>query len=84
MIFVEIVFVGSNIERNSALDIQKAERSLTTITEANSPALTLVRLINDMAGVQLEVEGTSNRISGFLFDMNRFFQRLLSRFVREH
>jgi len=67
-----------------ARDLSVLERGLTRLTDFNASALTLVRLLHDMMGVDLQDSKTSQAMSGFLFDMNRFFQRLLSRFLREH
>jgi 5-methylcytosine-specific restriction enzyme subunit McrC len=68
----------------SADHLDRAERALTRLTAAYAPALTLIRLL--LAGRGLELESTKAPVSlaGFLFDMNVFFQRLLSRFLHEH
>jgi 5-methylcytosine-specific restriction enzyme subunit McrC len=65
-------------------DIEKAERGLTRLTAANAAALTIIRLLSNMLGVAFEQVGDSARMRGFLFDMNVFFQRLLSRFFHEN
>jgi 5-methylcytosine-specific restriction enzyme subunit McrC len=65
-------------------DIDRAERGLTRLTAANAPALSIIRLLHDMLGLGFEHEGELNRTPGFLFDMNRFFQHLLSRFLHEN
>jgi 5-methylcytosine-specific restriction enzyme subunit McrC len=65
-------------------DIDRAERGLTRLTAANAPALSIIRLLHGMLGLGFEREGALSRIPGFLFDMNRFFQRLLSRFLHEN
>jgi 5-methylcytosine-specific restriction enzyme subunit McrC len=63
--------------------IAKAERSTTRLTDAYRPALTLIRLLLDSQGIDV---ATGNRVTarGFLFDMNTFYQRLLSRFLSEN
>ena len=73
-----------DVERRPRLlgdDIDRAERGLTRLTAANAAALSIIRLLHEMLGLGFEREGTPSRIPGFLFDMNRFFQRLLSRFL---
>jgi 5-methylcytosine-specific restriction enzyme subunit McrC len=64
--------------------IEKAERSLTRLTAANAAALRIIRLLFNMLGVAFEERGNSIPMPGFLFDMNVFFQRLLSRFFQEN
>ena len=69
--------------RISAIDA--AERNLTRLTAAYAPALTIIRLLKEMLGVALECGGgQTTPMPGFLFDMNIFFQRLLSRFLHEN
>ncbi len=75
------------VERKTRLfkyDIDRAERGLTRLTAANAPALSIVRLLHGMLGLGFEPEDALNRTPGFLFDMNRFFQRLLSRFLHDN
>ncbi|CAG9238175.1 conserved hypothetical protein [Paraburkholderia tropica] len=65
-------------------DIARAEQALTRLTEASQSALTLIRLLLEMQGVVLEHADGQSKTPGFLFDMNRFFEQLLSRFLGEH
>ena len=65
-------------------DIDRAERELTRLTQANVPALTIIRLLKSTYGIAFGQGGESIRMPGFLFDMNKFFQLLLSRFLREN
>jgi 5-methylcytosine-specific restriction enzyme subunit McrC len=76
-----------DVERKTRLlgdDIDHAERSLTRLTAANAPALSIIRLLHGMLGLGFEPESAQSRTPGFLFDMNRFFQRLLSRFLHDN
>jgi len=63
---------------------EKATRELTRLTEAARPALTLIRLLQDNMGIAFNSGNQPSRMPGFLFDMNVFFQRLLSRFLHDH
>lgn len=62
--------------------LDDATRHLTRQTHAYLPALTLLRLLLRGHGGTL-LPGTSP-LPGFLFDMNRFFQALLARLMRDH
>ena len=65
-------------------DIDAADRSLTRLTAAYKPSLVLVRLLHEMSGSDVIGSRPLNRLSPYLFDMNKFYQRLLSRFLREN
>lgn len=58
-----------------------ARRSLNRLTAAYEPAFDLIGLL--LAGTGLSLENTAQRtaLPGFLFDMNRFFEALLTRFL---
>jgi 5-methylcytosine-specific restriction enzyme subunit McrC len=51
---------------------------------AYHPCLRIARLLLEGAGTSLETGDAVVPLPGFLFDMNRFFQTLLSRFLSEH
>jgi 5-methylcytosine-specific restriction enzyme subunit McrC len=65
-------------------EVERAEAGLNRLTERYRPALALIRLICGADGVSLEPTPKAVTVAGFLFDMNRFFQRLLSRFLQEN
>lgn len=53
------------------------------LTRAYVPALELVHLLADSSGIGLDRREQATSLPGFLFDMNHFFQRLLSRFLHD-
>lgn len=68
----------------TAETLAAANRNLNRLTKAYRPALALIALLAQGNGLTHQLEEQSARAQGFLFDMNRFFQVLLSRFLREH
>lgn len=46
--------------------------------------MSIIRLLIEAQGVAFEGEAITNRLPGFMFDMNAFFQELLYRFLREN
>jgi 5-methylcytosine-specific restriction enzyme subunit McrC len=58
--------------------------ALNRLTAHYRPALSIVRLLFESQGVVLEHGESGVKLPGFLFDMNRFFQALVSRFLLDH
>lgn len=61
-----------------------AQISLDRRTRAYRSALRIIALLLRNEGISLEGETDRVRLPGFLFDMNRFFQALISRFLHDH
>lgn len=63
--------------------LSRAKRELNRLTSAYEPAIRLTELIYSCAAVSLDGSATTP-LPGFLFDMNRFFQTLMGRFLSDH
>lgn len=82
-----LVSAFGEVERKAKIeiaDINRADRGLNRMTSANAPALTIIRLLFDMLGLAFDQSEELLPSPGFLFDMNRFFQRLVSRFLHDN
>ncbi|HEX2950259.1 MAG TPA: restriction endonuclease, partial [Armatimonadota bacterium] len=64
--------------------LQSVMRSSTRLTRAYEPALRIISLLMNGMGIPLDDTSPALMLDGFLFDMNRFYQALLTRFLREH
>ncbi|MCA9040707.1 MAG: hypothetical protein KDA65_10200 [Planctomycetaceae bacterium] len=73
----------SAVSLNAAL-LDRAEHQLNRMTTAYSAAITIIRTLYCSQGVLLEGMHSPTPLPGFLFDMNAFFQALLSRFLRDY
>ena len=73
----------SSIELNRAA-FARLEAERNRLTRAYGPALELVSLLASSLSIGLESSDEVVQLPGFLFDMNMFFQRLISRFLHEY
>lgn len=64
--------------------LRRVERESNRLTEAYTPAIKLVALLLGEAGSDLDEPAEPVRLQGFLFDMNHFFQALLSRLLNDY
>lgn len=64
--------------------LDRAARQMNRLTLAYSPAMSIIRLLVEAQGVVLEGQTATTSLPGFLFDMNAFFQALVSRLLREN
>ena len=64
--------------------LRRAQRQVNRLTEPYRSLLCLVELLFSGKFLTLEGARETEPLPGFLFDMNRFFQELLSRFLSEN
>lgn len=64
--------------------LEQVERRMSRLTQSYASAISIIRLLVEAQGIALEGKAATKRLPGFLFDMNAFFQMLLSRFLREN
>jgi len=73
----------SPVSLNLAI-MHKVERRLNRLNKNYQPAMSIIGLLVESQGIALEGESTTMRLPGFMFDMNAFYQAILSRFLREN
>ena len=64
--------------------LKRLHREMDRMTQVYTPAVTIIELLLASRGMSFEDDQQHIRLPGFLFDMNLFFQALLSRFLQEH
>src|SRR5207248_1169841 len=64
--------------------LKRLHREMDRLTAAYRPAITIIEMLLEAEGISLAEDKPKIQLPGFLFDMNLFFQALLSRFLKEH
>ena len=64
--------------------MKRLSREMTRQTASYRPSISIIEILLQFQGVSLEGGRRKLNLPGFLFDMNRFFQALLSRFFHEN
>ncbi len=64
--------------------LKRLHREMDRLTSAYRPAITIIEMLLEAEGISLAEGQPKIQLPGFLFDMNLFFQALLSRFLKEH
>src|SRR5260370_3824091 len=64
--------------------MKRLHREMDRLTAAYRPAITIIEILLEAEGISLAEGQPRVQLPGFLFDMNLFFQALLSRFLKEH
>lgn len=70
--------------RLDSLVMDRVTGAVNRLTHAYTPALSIIRLLVESKGILLVGSGATATLPGFMFDMNAFFQLLVSRFLREN
>ena len=73
-----------SLARLDWLLLESIRQKMDRLAWAYQPAITLIGLLLGNRGIQFEDQQARLPLSGFLFDMNRFFQALLSRFLNDN
>ena len=64
--------------------LQRVRREMSRLTAHYVPSITLIELLVRSTGITLQDSNRQVKLPGLLFDMNHFFERLITRFLSEH
>lgn len=66
------------------LALKRLHQETDRLTSVYKPAITIIELVLEAEGIPMTEDQPKIQLPGFLFDMNLFFQALLSRFLNGH
>ncbi|MBN1546670.1 MAG: hypothetical protein JW902_08435 [Syntrophaceae bacterium] len=76
--FISDIQIDRQVYRNLRMKMNRLSR-------AYEPVIMLISILLDSSGILFEVKSEQGpKLPGFLFDMNRFFQTVVSRFLSEN
>jgi 5-methylcytosine-specific restriction enzyme subunit McrC len=81
---MQILSLTVSLIKLSTPMLNEAQQMIDRRTVVYCPALRIIGLLLEGEGLSLDSEVDRVRLPGFLFDMNRFFQELVSRFLHDH
>jgi 5-methylcytosine-specific restriction enzyme subunit McrC len=64
--------------------LRRLRRETNRLTAAYRPAMTIIEILLGAEGISLDEQRAQIELPGFLFDMNHFFQALVSRVLNEN
>lgn len=64
--------------------IRQARHQINRLTRKYEPAIDIIEILYQSSGMLLEAGDRSVELPGFLFDMNRFWQALITRFLADN
>lgn len=73
----------SRIELNRVV-LFKALKSIDRLSDRYTSSLELINILFESQGIQMEDGSIYMKLNGFFFDMNMFFQSLLSKLMKEY
>lgn len=64
--------------------LDRARQQVNRLSSAYGPAVSIIQMLASGHGVEWQGSASAASLPGFLFDMNRFFQALMSRFLHDN